>query len=162
MNNQGVIACLGWGSLIWDQRELTTRGKWHEDGPMISVEFMRVSMDGRLTLVLAPLEKAVPKVRSLCAVMDMSNLNDAIGALRCRQGKGSILYCRNMKNGDFAEPTKSGANPAKSMSCKNEDRMARHKYEGDLDWVSPRNSPKMKGINMLHLKRKRRRAFKKA
>jgi|GEM_PF-85784 len=51
------IACLGWGSLIWDPGALhlmETATPWHKDGPELPVEFARVSTNGRLTLVLVP------------------------------------------------------------------------------------------------------------
>jgi len=46
------IAILGWGSLIWDQRELPTNGGWSDGGPTLPLEFSRKSSDGRLTLVI--------------------------------------------------------------------------------------------------------------
>jgi hypothetical protein len=46
------IAILGWGSLIWEPRELETIGGWQMGGPVLPIEFSRVSNDGRLTLVV--------------------------------------------------------------------------------------------------------------
>lgn len=49
------IAILGWGSLIWDKRNLRLAGEWQVGGPVLPIEFSRVSGYGRLTLVIDPL-----------------------------------------------------------------------------------------------------------
>lgn len=72
-----IIACMGWGSLVWDPRELPIHRKWFEDGPFIRIEFVRQSSGGRITLVLEP--SATP-VRSLWAVMDTADIATAMEA----------------------------------------------------------------------------------
>src|SRR5450432_496013 len=43
---------LAWGSLVWDPGELQTAGKFMANGPLLPIEFCRVSDDGRLTLAI--------------------------------------------------------------------------------------------------------------
>ena len=91
------IACLGWGSLVWDPRKLPIQRKWFEDGPFIPVEFARQSNDGRIMLVIA---NGVTPVRSLWAVMDLAELVAAKDALREREGKPKGEYIGVWKAGD--------------------------------------------------------------
>lgn len=77
------IACLAWGSLVWDPRDLPIASTWYEDGPGVQVEFARQSGGQRLTLVMGASFQAVP---SLWAWMDCSKLDDAIEGLRQREG----------------------------------------------------------------------------
>lgn len=78
-----MIACLGWGSLIWDPDGLPVKGGWNNDGLHLPVEFNRVSSDGRLTLVIT--EGALP-VAVLWAYLSVSSLEDGIQALAKREG----------------------------------------------------------------------------
>lgn len=55
-----MIVYLGWGSLVWQPRDLPVAGDWREDGPAVQVEYLRQSANGRLTLVLSPSASALP------------------------------------------------------------------------------------------------------
>lgn len=81
------IAFLGWGSLIWDPRELRIKGDWHEDGPSLPIEFRRYSKGGRITLVLCP---GTERVRTLWAHADFKEIAEARENLRVREGTPDI------------------------------------------------------------------------
>ncbi len=49
-----AIGCIGWGSLLWDPRDLPMEGGFQSGGPRLPIEFSRVAMDGRVTLVIDP------------------------------------------------------------------------------------------------------------
>lgn len=69
---------------MWDSRGLPVQGKWFNDGPLLPVEFVRQSNDGRLTLVLVPSYST--KIRSLWALFSVNTLEEAREALRTREG----------------------------------------------------------------------------
>lgn len=77
------IACLGWGSLIWQPKSLLIRREWFSDGPFLPIEYARQSQDGRLTLVIT--ETAKP-IRTLWALMATENLDTAKNSLLVREG----------------------------------------------------------------------------
>jgi hypothetical protein len=98
-----LIACLGWGSLVWDPRELPVRGTWFIDGPFLPIEFARESQDGRITLVLTP--DTLEVVRSLWASMSVTQLDVAREALRARENipnKNADSHVGSWKRGEAA------------------------------------------------------------
>jgi cation transport regulator ChaC len=100
-----IIACLGWGSLIWDPRTLLVRNEWFTDGPFASIEFTRQSSDGHITLVID--RSAVP-VRLLWAQMATSDLAIARESLRDREqitAKEWSSLIGSWKRGDLAPDT---------------------------------------------------------
>ena len=81
------IAILGWGSLIWQPKELAynkTFG-WQKDGPILPIEFARISKDGRLTLVIT---ENGTKVSVLFTLSNYHNLEEATLNLAVREGSG--------------------------------------------------------------------------
>ncbi|TIW69326.1 MAG: hypothetical protein E5V60_01145 [Mesorhizobium sp.] len=85
------IASLGWGSLIWDHRDLPVSGKWQTDGPTLPIEFARESSRKRLTLVIADVSETVA---SLWVLLEVDSLDAAKEALALREGikEGNIQY----------------------------------------------------------------------
>lgn len=79
------IACLGWGSLLWDPRTLPMVGGFEAVGPWLPIEFSRVASDGRVTLVIDP--SAAP-IRTQCVRLDAVDLDSAIAALGVREKIG--------------------------------------------------------------------------
>ncbi len=77
------IACIGWGSLIWNPRRLKTQNKWFEDGPFLPIEFTRISRDDRVTLIID--EKSKP-VRTLWTLMTTESLDEGLKSLKDREG----------------------------------------------------------------------------
>jgi hypothetical protein len=95
------IAILGWGSLIWDGRDLPINGSWENDGPTLPLEFSRVSADGRLTLVIdAKFGKQLP---SLYALSSRSNVADAVCDLCHREGTSQDKIGRAPKNDNLSK-----------------------------------------------------------
>ena len=81
------IAVLGWGSLIWDSRNLQSDGKWKIDGPFLPIEFARISNNSRLTLVIK--QNANP-VQVLWSYMTIDDLNLARENLKEREDTTNI------------------------------------------------------------------------
>ena len=129
------IACLGWGSLIWDPRELPIQRYWFDDGPLVRVEFARKSRDERVTLVLHP--EAQP-VRSLWALMDADNVEIA------RQYLGSREGIPERKRRDSI-----GAWPETSPDCiVGLDNWAREKQLDAVVWTALDSNFKEEGLSL--------------
>jgi len=78
-----AIAILGWGSLIWDRRNLQLISDWLPDGPTLPIEFSRISSGNRLTLVIDP-ANGVP-TRSCFAISAFDIVSLAAENLRARE-----------------------------------------------------------------------------
>lgn len=81
------IAILGWGSLLWEGGEAFDRwhGEWNRGGPIVKLEFSRVSDRrlGALTLVIDD-DHGTPTVVSWC-LSRRKTVDDAICDLCCRE-----------------------------------------------------------------------------
>jgi hypothetical protein len=84
-----AIACIGWGSLVWDPRDLPRHGSWRNDGPFLPVEFARESgakgnqRGNKITLVICP-ESA--RVQTYWILLDAPDLSTARKHLATREG----------------------------------------------------------------------------
>ncbi|MBB5708433.1 hypothetical protein [Sphingopyxis panaciterrulae] len=79
----GKIACIGWGSLIWNPGDLILEGDWQSDGPALPIEFLRQSSGNRLTLVIS---EATTPTTTLWANLRATSLPEAMEMLRIREG----------------------------------------------------------------------------
>ena len=77
------IGCLAWGSLLWDPRTLPLASEFEPDGPLLPIEFARVALDGRVTLVIDP--QARP-TRTWWAPLAVDSLAAGVEALARREG----------------------------------------------------------------------------
>lgn len=73
-----MIACIGWGSLIWDWRNLDVDGRWRADGPALPIEFARQSSDGRITLVIVQGFASVPTLWSVFNTCDLAETRELL------------------------------------------------------------------------------------
>ena len=77
------VAYLGWGSLVWDPRDLQFRSEWFSDGPLLPLEFARESRDRRITVVIT---SGSPFVRSLWTLSSLGSVESARANLAAREG----------------------------------------------------------------------------
>lgn len=86
------LAILGWGSLISKpegdasigQKPLHITGKFVSGGPLLPIEFSRISQDGRLTLVIDPVHGT--SCETFYAISSMPDLASAVRNLAEREG----------------------------------------------------------------------------
>lgn len=95
------IACLGWGSLVWDPRDLPIQRVWFGDGPLVQVEFLRRSRDNRMTLVL---HESMPLVRSLWTLMTVTSLAEGRATLAVREGIKDTRLNQDIAAWSFGDP----------------------------------------------------------
>ena len=85
---EGKIAILGWGSLIWEPRDgfKENIGPWWEGGPILPIEFSRISSsrNGALTLVI-DLDNG-SNIQTKYTLSKRKNPEDTACDLRTREG----------------------------------------------------------------------------
>ena len=108
------IAILGWGSLLWDKENSIEFDKWHDpwvfDGPVLKVEFSRISKSrlGALTLVID--EAHGSSVEVAWCFGKRACVEDAVCDLRYREGttvanigRLDLTLSKGHSNNDIAE-----------------------------------------------------------
>ena len=87
-NQRPRIAILGWGSLLWDERPEfdETHDDWQPDGPILPLEFSRVSTSRQRALTLVIDTDNGADCRVAYAMSRRRSPEDAIADLRCREG----------------------------------------------------------------------------
>jgi len=98
-----TIAIIGWGSLIWCPGELRISSLWHKDGPLLPIEFSRVSDDGRLTLVIV---EGIKPVQTLWAISEFNDIKKAVVNLQKCEDTIMSRIGQVMWNNDYEDPIK--------------------------------------------------------
>ena len=83
-----MFAILGWGSLLWDKREEFDKqhGDWKDNGPILRLEFSRISESRGRALTLVIDQKHGAECRVAYSISARKTLADTIADLRCREG----------------------------------------------------------------------------
>lgn len=86
------IACLGWGSLVWNPGDLEIENhEWVNDGPCLPIEFTRISSNNRVTLII---DIGAAPVQVLWNIMTSTEIEEALESLRAREGSNiSSIHC---------------------------------------------------------------------
>lgn len=85
------IACLAWGSLLWDPRTLPRAGAFQADGPRLPIEFSRVSLDGRVTLII---DSQASELQTYWVELSVDSMDQAIRALGLREKIAPEMWSR--------------------------------------------------------------------
>jgi hypothetical protein len=109
-SSEQKIAVLGWGSLISNpdgdasigQRSLRIAGTFRPGGPVLPLEFSRISKDGRLTLVIDL--KHGTRCETFYAISATPDLNAAIQNLAGREGTGTQQVHFAIAGEDYSDP----------------------------------------------------------
>ena len=101
-----TIAILGWGSLIWDTRNLKIDmsigdNGWNSNGPYLPIEFARISNDGRLTLVI---KNGVQDKQVLYSISLYKNMDEAVLDLAVRENCGKNKIGKYLKDKNVFTP----------------------------------------------------------
>lgn len=81
------IAILGWGSLVWDPRDLQLAAPFELAGPNLPIEFCSVSKNQRLTLIIDEAFGTLCQTYAACSAC--TELDAAVENLRLREGMSS-------------------------------------------------------------------------
>jgi hypothetical protein len=108
------IGVLGWGSLISNpdgdaligQLPLKIKGKFCHGGPLLPLEFSRISKDGRLTLVIDSAHGT--PCETFYAICATQNLNDAIQNLAAREGTSIWQVHSAIAGEDYSDSVRRG------------------------------------------------------
>jgi hypothetical protein len=94
------IAVLGWGSLLWEGGDKfdAWHTPWRYDGPLLTLEFSRISRSrrGALTLVIDP-QNGTPTIVAYCLSLRTS-MAEAIDDLRMREATKDAHIGRVQRN----------------------------------------------------------------
>lgn len=89
------IVVLAWGSLVWNRGDLAIETAFEPSGPLLPIEFSRISGDGRLTLVIDEAVGAACTTHAAPSAFD--NLDHALQNLWIREGREGERYPRDIR-----------------------------------------------------------------
>lgn len=89
------IAVLAWGSLIWNRGALHIASDFEPIGPILPIEFSRISRDGRLTLVIS--ERHGSACKTYSAQSALTDLDEALENLWRRESQTGASVPKNFR-----------------------------------------------------------------